>query len=189
MTDEGLDEFAVTEPFPGGATFDEPWNLRPDGSGSCYNSTVELFDFGTGDAYHVGERIEEGGPDACGILANLWQLIQSVMDDSEPALEALGLSPKAFFLLEAVEEHPFPAELARRMHLPPPTVTYLVKQLEAKGLPGAAGRARRPAEVPARPDRRRQGGARAGPGRPSGRSSASGCGGSTRRRSSSSTGS
>ncbi len=76
---------------------------------------------------------EKGEPDACGILANLWQLIQSVLDDSEPALEALGLSPKAFFLLEAVGVHPFPAELARRMHLPPPTVTYLVKQLEARG--------------------------------------------------------
>jgi DNA-binding MarR family transcriptional regulator len=74
------------------------------------------------------------GPDACGILANLWQLIQSVMDDSEPELEALGLSPKALFLLAAVEEHPFPAVLARRMHLPPPTVTYMVKQLEEKGL-------------------------------------------------------
>jgi DNA-binding MarR family transcriptional regulator len=67
------------------------------------------------------------------ILANLWRLVESVMDDSAPALEALGLSPKAFFLLEAVGEHPFPAELARRMHLPPPTVTYLVKQLESKG--------------------------------------------------------
>jgi DNA-binding MarR family transcriptional regulator len=76
---------------------------------------------------------EQGGPDACGILANLWQLIQSVMDDSEPDLEALGLSPKAFFLLAAVEDHPFPAELARRMYLPPPTVTYMVKQLEEKG--------------------------------------------------------
>lgn len=76
---------------------------------------------------------EKGGPDACDILANLWRLIQSVMDESEPALEVLGLSPKAFFLLEAVEDHPFPAELARRMHLPPPTVTYLVKQLEAMG--------------------------------------------------------
>ena len=76
---------------------------------------------------------KKGGPDACGILANLWQLIQSVMDDSEADLEALGLSPKAFFLLDTVEEHPFPAELARRMHLPPPTVTYMVKQLEAKG--------------------------------------------------------
>src|SRR4051795_3704279 len=76
---------------------------------------------------------KKGGPDASGILANLWQLVQSVMDDSERDLEALGLSPKAFFLLAAVEEHPFPAALARRMHLPPPTVTYLVKQLEAKG--------------------------------------------------------
>ncbi len=66
-------------------------------------------------------------------MANLWQLMQSVLDDSEPELEALGLSPKAFFLLDAVEEHPFPAELARRMHLPPPTVTYMVKQLEEKG--------------------------------------------------------
>jgi DNA-binding MarR family transcriptional regulator len=76
---------------------------------------------------------KKGGPDACGILANLWQLIQSVMDDSEPALGALGLSPKAFFLLVSVEEHPFPAELARKMHLPPPTVTYMVKQLEGRG--------------------------------------------------------
>ena len=76
---------------------------------------------------------KKGRPDACGILANLWQLIQSVMDDSEPDLEALGLSPKAFFLLAAVEDHPFPAALARRMHLPPPTVTYMVKQLEEKG--------------------------------------------------------
>jgi DNA-binding MarR family transcriptional regulator len=75
----------------------------------------------------------KGRPDASGILANLWQLIQSVLDDSEPEMEALGLSPKAFFLLAAIEENPFPAEIARRMHLPPPTVTYLVKQLEEKG--------------------------------------------------------
>jgi DNA-binding MarR family transcriptional regulator len=76
---------------------------------------------------------KKGKPDACGILANLWQLIQSVLDDSEPDMEALGLSPKALFLLAAVEEHPFPAEIARKMHLPPPTVTYMVKQLEEKG--------------------------------------------------------
>jgi DNA-binding MarR family transcriptional regulator len=76
---------------------------------------------------------EKGGPDACGILANLWQLIQSVMDESEPALEGLGMSLKAFYLLDAVGDHPFPAELARKMHLPPPTVTYLVKQLESRG--------------------------------------------------------
>ena len=79
-------------------------------------------------------RSRKDGPDACGILANLWQLMQSVLDDSEPGMEALGLSPKAFFMLAAVEEYPFPAALARRMHLPPPTVTYMIKQLEEKGL-------------------------------------------------------
>jgi DNA-binding MarR family transcriptional regulator len=76
---------------------------------------------------------KKGGPDAWGILANLWQLIQAVLDDSEADLEALGLTPKAFFLLAAVEDHPFPAEIARRMFVPPPTVTYMVKQLEEKG--------------------------------------------------------
>lgn len=77
---------------------------------------------------------ESGGrPDPWGILAHLWQLMQSIMDDSAPELEALGLTPKAFFLLAAVEEFPFPAELARRMHLPPPSVTYMIKQMEAKG--------------------------------------------------------
>jgi DNA-binding MarR family transcriptional regulator len=81
----------------------------------------------------MSSRSKKGGPDASGILADLWRLMQSVMDDSAPELEALGLSLKAFVLLEAVEDHPFPAELARRMHLPPPTVTYLIKQLEARG--------------------------------------------------------
>jgi DNA-binding MarR family transcriptional regulator len=76
---------------------------------------------------------KKGRPDACSILANLWQLMKSVLDDSEPDMESLGFSPKAFFLLAAVEDHPFPAELARKMHLPPPTVTYMVKLLEKKG--------------------------------------------------------
>jgi DNA-binding MarR family transcriptional regulator len=81
----------------------------------------------------MSSKGKTGDPDACGILAHLWQLVESVLDDSEPALGALGLSPKTFFLLRAVEAYPFPAELARRMHLPPPSVTYLIKQLEEKG--------------------------------------------------------
>jgi DNA-binding MarR family transcriptional regulator len=79
---------------------------------------------------------KKGEPDASGILANLWQLVQLVLDESEPALDDLGLSPKTFFLLSAVEEHPFPALLARMMHLPPPTVTYMIKQLEERGFLG-----------------------------------------------------
>ena len=66
------------------------------------------------------------------ILTNIWQLSQLIMEDSAPALEELGLHPKAFFVLTQVEQYPFPAELARIMCLPPPTVTYIVKQLEAK---------------------------------------------------------
>lgn len=77
-----------------------------------------------------------GGPDAGVVLAALWRLVHAVLDDGLPALERQGLSSKAFFVLEMVEETPFPADLARRMHLPPPTVTYLVKQLEAKGFVG-----------------------------------------------------
>lgn len=73
------------------------------------------------------------GPGAWDVLAQLWSLMNSILDESAPALEAIGLTPKAFFLLAAVDDHPFPAELARIMHLPPPTVTYLVKQMEAKG--------------------------------------------------------
>ena len=81
----------------------------------------------------MSSGVGEGGHDPGEILGSLWALLQVVLDDSEPALEALGLSAKAFFVLEAVEAHPFPAEIARKMHLPPPTVTYLIKQLEAKG--------------------------------------------------------
>jgi DNA-binding MarR family transcriptional regulator len=73
------------------------------------------------------------GADAWGIMAHLWRLMQGVLDESSPALQAIGLTPKALGLLAAVEEHPFPAELARLMVLPPPTVTYIVKQLEALG--------------------------------------------------------
>ena len=104
-----------------------------DGEGAC--GIIQLLNYLTSEpgGPTMSSSGEKDGRDACGTLAKLWRLIQTVMDDSEPALEALGLSAKAFFLLEAVGDCPFPAELARRMHLPPPTVTYLVKQLEAKG--------------------------------------------------------
>jgi DNA-binding MarR family transcriptional regulator len=65
-------------------------------------------------------------------LANIWQLTQLIVEDSAPALEELGMHPKAFFLLAHLDLSPFPAELARIMCLPPPTVTYIVKQLEEK---------------------------------------------------------
>ena len=76
---------------------------------------------------------EPCGSDASGTLAQLWQLMQSFLDEAAPALERVGLTAKAFFLLMEVQERPFPAELSRSMHLPPPTVTYLIKQMVAGG--------------------------------------------------------
>jgi DNA-binding MarR family transcriptional regulator len=78
----------------------------------------------------------KGKDEAWGVLTKLWRLMQALIDDTEPLLEelGLGLSPKSFFLLAALEEHPFPAELARLMHLPPPKVTYMLKHLESRDL-------------------------------------------------------
>jgi MarR family transcriptional regulator for hemolysin len=66
------------------------------------------------------------------ILTDIWQLAHLIVEDSAPGLEDLGLHPKAFFLLTYVDRCPFPAELSRAMGLPPPTVTYIIKQLEGK---------------------------------------------------------
>jgi DNA-binding MarR family transcriptional regulator len=119
--------------MPGGARRDlpvgSPWEARR------FRAMIPDWNYLTSEpgGPTMPSRRSESGPDACGILAGLRRIIHSVMDDAEPELESLGLSRKAFFVLEAVEEHPFPAKLARGMHLPPPTVTYLIKQLEAGG--------------------------------------------------------
>jgi DNA-binding MarR family transcriptional regulator len=71
--------------------------------------------------------------DAWRILGPLWQMMYGIMEEASPAMEAIGMTPKSFFLLTIVEKHPFPAELARAMQMPPPSVSYIVKQMEAKG--------------------------------------------------------
>lgn len=49
-------------------------------------------------------------------------------------IEALGLEPKLFFVLDGLEEHPYPAELARYLSMPKPTITAHLKNFEAEGL-------------------------------------------------------
>ncbi len=82
----------------------------------------------------MSSRSAEGGREPGELLGNLWQLLHGVLEDASPALDAMGVSVKAYFVLKAVEQHPFPAELARELMLPPPTVTYLIKQLEELGM-------------------------------------------------------
>lgn len=53
-----------------------------------------------------------------------------LFDDVEPELEKISLDPKSFFLLGLLEENPYPAQLAKALCLPNPTVTFLLKRLE-----------------------------------------------------------
>jgi len=68
-----------------------------------------------------------------------WQFFVQVMntlhilfDDIEPELSTIGLEPKGFFLLELLEENPYPAQLAKALCLPNPTITFLLKRLEER---------------------------------------------------------
>jgi DNA-binding MarR family transcriptional regulator len=68
---------------------------------------------------------------------NSWELLQlnlrlyeSITQNAERALAKDKLEVKSFFLLAAIEELKHPAALAKRLTLPKPTVTFLIKKLE-----------------------------------------------------------
>jgi DNA-binding MarR family transcriptional regulator len=68
---------------------------------------------------------------------NSWDLLQlnlqfyeSITQNAERALAQDKLDVKSFFLLACVEELKHPAALAKRLTLPKPTVTFLIKKLE-----------------------------------------------------------
>ena len=69
--------------------------------------------------------------------AKIWslnyRLLTSVITSVAPDIAALGLETKDLFLLAEVDEHPHPAELATILLMPKPTVTVIVKRLEAGG--------------------------------------------------------
>ena len=58
------------------------------------------------------------------------QFYQSITQNAERALIVDKLDVKSFFLLASIEELKHPAELARYLMLPKPTVTFLIKKLE-----------------------------------------------------------
>jgi DNA-binding MarR family transcriptional regulator len=62
-----------------------------------------------------------------------FELLMSVMAEVEPHVRAHGLEMKEFFLLNKLDVHPNPAELARALMTPKPTVTFMVKRMEAAG--------------------------------------------------------
>jgi len=69
-----------------------------------------------------------------------WQLLlrnanvlQSVLERADSELSSLELDARRLFILSTVEVHPFPADLARALSLPKPSITFLVKKLEESG--------------------------------------------------------
>lgn len=63
---------------------------------------------------------------------NYW-LLMSVITSVAADIAELGLETKELFVLAAVDENPYPAELATALCMPKPTVTVNVKRLEAAG--------------------------------------------------------
>ncbi|HEX4457932.1 MAG TPA: MarR family transcriptional regulator [Polyangia bacterium] len=62
-----------------------------------------------------------------------FQVMTSLMTVVGPRLRALKMEMKEFLLLTELDAHPNPADLARAMMTPKPTVTFLVKRMEAAG--------------------------------------------------------
>ena len=74
-----------------------------------------------------------GKTDAARVWSLNFHLLTGVIDEAAAGIEALGLEVKEFFVLDGVEELPYPAQLAKRLSIPKPTITLYLKNLEAKG--------------------------------------------------------
>jgi len=62
-----------------------------------------------------------------------FELSMGVMAEVEPEVREQGLEMKEFFVLGKLDEHPYPADLARALLMPKPSITFMVKRLEAVG--------------------------------------------------------
>jgi DNA-binding MarR family transcriptional regulator len=60
-------------------------------------------------------------------------VLHYVLERAEPELSLLDLDAKRPFILSMVDAHPYPADLARALSLPKPSMTFLVKKLEESG--------------------------------------------------------
>lgn len=71
--------------------------------------------------------------DAPHVWALHYRLLVRVVDEITAPVAELGLDTKELFLLDRVDEFPYPADLARQLRWPKPTVTFTVKRVEQKG--------------------------------------------------------
>ncbi len=62
-----------------------------------------------------------------------FELCMAVMAEVEREVREHGLEMKEFFLLSKLDDHPHPADLARALITPKPSITFMVKRMEAAG--------------------------------------------------------
>src|ERR1700719_3982515 len=60
-------------------------------------------------------------------------VLQSVLEKAEPELSLLDLDARRLFILCMVEANASPADLARVLSMPKPSITFLIKKLEESG--------------------------------------------------------
>lgn len=68
------------------------------------------------------------------ILTSIWKLSREVREETLPCLERLGLAPADPWLLSEIAKYHYPTEVVRIMQVPAPTVSQMLKRLEANGL-------------------------------------------------------
>jgi DNA-binding MarR family transcriptional regulator len=62
-----------------------------------------------------------------------FEMTMAFMAEVEPEVREQGLEMKEFFLLGKLDDHPYPADLARALITPKPSITFMVKRMEAAG--------------------------------------------------------
>ncbi|MCS7218560.1 MAG: MarR family transcriptional regulator [Thermus sp.] len=67
------------------------------------------------------------------VLGRIWRLQRALREEAERGLASLGLSGLEAWLLWVLKRHPYPSEAARRMGLPLPTVSHMLRRLEEGG--------------------------------------------------------
>jgi DNA-binding MarR family transcriptional regulator len=72
------------------------------------------------------------------LLRNV-NVLHSVLEKAEPELSILELDTKRLFILCMVDANAFPADLARELSMPRPSMTFLIKKLEESGYLGRQG--------------------------------------------------
>lgn len=75
-----------------------------------------------------------GPSDGARIWSLNFRLSTVVLGEATPAIEALGIETKEFFVLDSVEELNYPALIAERLSMSRPMIALHVRHLEDKGL-------------------------------------------------------